>query len=249
MDQLDLHEVERMFTDFRSLESQFWESKFEQEKEQFEEFKARFIPFHADLQGLKKKEAPFFNIFDVLKVSKYETRLHTPFLCHLLNPKASHEQGDLFLNAFFEQVLGLPFEYNNVTQFIITDELSIMNFGQMDIIMLFNYRGRAKAIVIENKIYAHDQPKQLERYYKYLTKSLRLASEDYWLFYLTPYCNSPTSFSIDPDLADSLRQESSLFEIGYYKHVIPWLHSCSKQVCASKVKHTLDQYLLTLSSL
>jgi hypothetical protein len=249
MDQLDLHEVERMFTDYRSLERQFWESKFEQEKEQFEVFKARFIPFQAGLQALKKTEAPYFNIFDILNIKHRETKLHTPFLCHLLDPNASHEQSSLFLDSFFQQALRLPFDFQSINDFIVREEKRTTDLGQLDIFIRFVYHGKLKALVIENKINSGDQDDQLDRYYRYLTDVLQLDSEDYWLFYLTKHGTQPNSKSIDPVLAEELRGLQCLFEIGYYQHITPWLNHCYYSISSQKVKDIIGQYLITLSLL
>lgn len=37
-----------------------------------------------------------FNIFNVLKISRRETVLHTPLIAELLNPYGSHGQGNVF---------------------------------------------------------------------------------------------------------------------------------------------------------
>jgi hypothetical protein len=45
-----------------------------------------------------------YNLFHILKIRHYESRVHTPFLVNLLSPKGSHAQGDLFYRVFLEQV-------------------------------------------------------------------------------------------------------------------------------------------------
>lgn len=48
------------------------------------------------------KRGEKFNIFNILNLSQDETKLHTPFIAELLNPKGSHGMKDAFLREFIE---------------------------------------------------------------------------------------------------------------------------------------------------
>ena len=45
-----------------------------------------------------------FNIFSILRNEPDEVNLHSQFLAELLNPKGSHNQGTILLEAFLKQV-------------------------------------------------------------------------------------------------------------------------------------------------
>ena len=49
------------------------------------------------------KRGEKFNIFNILNLSQDETKLHTPFIAELLNPKGSHGMNDAFLREFIEE--------------------------------------------------------------------------------------------------------------------------------------------------
>ena len=246
---ISLNTIKTLFTEYRTLESRFWQSRFEVEQQQFSQFQQRFLPFDRRLQALRQEETPFFNIFDILNIRHYETKVHTPFLCHLLDPDASHEQGALFLDSFFRNVLNLPFTHDTLSHYKVREELLTDSLGRLDIFMGFIHDDRPKAIVIENKIYAADQEQQLTRYHHYLTDVLSLAPEDYWLFYLTPKGTSPTTNAISAALADQLRQSGCLSTISYHQHITNWLNDCYPRVSSPRVRHTLYQYLITIASL
>lgn len=149
----DIVHFETLFSNYNTLESRFWKQRISEDQQQFNTFKEQFAPFDERMQKLLQKETPYYNIFEILNVKHRETKLHTPFLVHLLNPKASHEQQALFLNIFLKDVLELTITYGASSYFEVHEELSTEQ-GRLDIIMTFLYNGTKKAIVIENKIYA-----------------------------------------------------------------------------------------------
>ncbi len=243
-----IKQFKTLLTEYRKLENTFWQECFEADKSQFKAFQQIFRPFDARMQELLTVETPFYNVFDILNVSRYEEKVHTPFICHLLNPKASHEQKALFLDIFLRNVLELPMSYKDFTFFTINEELSTTD-GRIDIIIEFKVAGRSKAIIIENKIYAGDQESQLERYHNYLVNRLHLNQNDVKLIYLTPQGTKPGPLSISPNLAKELRGSGQLVEIGYRQHIIPWLIDCYQKIKSPRVQQILHQYIKTIESL
>lgn len=138
---------------------------------------------------VEKKEADrrgeSFNIFNVLGVTSDETRTHSAFIAELLDPNGSHGLGDQFLRSFVDTVDCLRSWNFDTKSAKVHKELSIggknedcSEGGRIDIAVESN----GKAIIIENKIYAGDQEKQLVRYYNYGTKN---CSNGFRLLYLT----------------------------------------------------------------
>src|ERR1019366_6297395 len=75
-------------------------------------FLARFAA--AERAGLSKQQqkwevdvAPRFNVFQVLRIERRETKLHSRFLADLLNPRGYHCQEDYFLILFLNESYGL----------------------------------------------------------------------------------------------------------------------------------------------
>lgn len=237
MKEANLKRIQTFFNGYRQLEHTFWRQRLDGEIAQFSQFKEKFGRFNNKLQQLRKEEAPFYNIFSILKIGRYETRVHTPFLCHLLDPDGTHEQGPLFLNTFLEQVLGLKFSYESITNFKVHQEIR-KEIGQLDILLEFTVQGHRKGILVENKIYAPEQPAQLERYFSY---SEKFEPGNFWMVYLTRKGDKP--LSIDPIQANGLRTGGVFKEIGYRQHIVPWLKNCYQQIDTPKVRHTLLQYI------
>jgi hypothetical protein len=109
-----------------------------------------------------------FNVFRLCAVDHYENA-HSRIIAELLNPQGMHGQDDKFLRQF----LSLPTVAQHLRQkgFPLADDMRGLDTatvlteeafpeGRCD--MTIHWRGWC--IVIENKIYAADQVKQLKRY-------------------------------------------------------------------------------------
>src|SRR5688572_11747237 len=100
----------------------------------------------------KLREQNTFNIFSILRNKNDEVNLHSRFIGELLNPIGSHKLGNIFLNHFLKLL-------NINTQGF---EKATVHREYKDIDILI--KSGSKAIILENKIWAEDQEKQLERY-------------------------------------------------------------------------------------
>ncbi|MBO4581022.1 MAG: PD-(D/E)XK nuclease family protein [Bacteroidales bacterium] len=103
-----------------------------------------------------------YNIFSVLGLETNEVRTHSAFLASLLNPNGNHGVGNAFLDAFVNAMHYEKLQLNTMES-SVNVEYDTGN-GRIDILISDNNK---KAIIIENKIYAGDQPEQLKRYYNY----------------------------------------------------------------------------------
>lgn len=197
---------------------------------------------------LLRAEAPGFNVFRIIKLDHYETKLHTPLLGHLLDPRASHGQGRLFLDAFFgalghdEQALA------DISRVVVREEVSTAN-GRIDLLINYRLAGLARAVVIENKIYAADQPDQLERYVDYLRRIRKLAINQMHVVYLTPQGAKPDSYSVSPRTARALRKHNRLQAWSYRKHIRDLLEEALPRVGAAHVRYQLQQYIQLIKQL
>ena len=97
-----------------------------------------------------------------------------------------------------------------------------------------------KAIILENKIYAKDQPQQLDNYFAAL-KGLEYPVEDILLVYLTLDGKDPSQDSF----CTAEKENASLTLMSYKKHIISFLESSLtldtvKQ--SSRLKNTIESY-------
>ena len=151
--------------------------------------------YHAEQERLKKEkeEGKCFNVFSALDICSDEVRLHSRLLATLLNPKANHGLENEFLKLFLI-ALGLPEDYITYCKEQIVErpigEVTETTGGRIDIIL----EDRGHAVIIENKIYAGDQPNQLLRYHNYGVK--QFGENNFKLVYLTLNGSEPSSDSL-----------------------------------------------------
>ena len=139
-----------------------------------------------------------------MHVENDEVRTHSAMLAALMNPKGTHSCGTAFLKLLCQQLHDLVRDsicanfVFDPTHAIVNIEKSIGGIsgdkeegGRMDILIESgNVQGdKTKAIIIENKIYASDQTKQLYRYYQFAEQKYGL--ENSLILYLTLDGHSP----------------------------------------------------------
>ena len=169
-----------------------------------------------------------FNIFRLLRRETDEVNLHSRFLADLLNPKGSHGMGDVFLRLFLVHCELTAADFHLDTAFTLRENANIDILIQND----------REAIIIENKIGAGDQERQLERYADIVTgRRLR-----YRIFYLTLTGHVPSSQS-----SGKLAQREDYHElvrcISYQQHIQNWLTECIQSaVLKPGLRETLVQY-------
>lgn len=149
-------------------------------------------------------------------------------------------------------------EENGHSQFIVellknkknlSDFLNIINFEigfKSDVTITFEEQADTKeskgridifltdgtnALLIENKINANDQPKQLERYSEWATKQ----NFKFELYYLSPYGSNPSKEGLGN------LQFNDIKIISYSKHIREWLTKCLEEKNA--YEDVLNDYL------
>lgn len=191
---------------------------------------------------VEKKEADRrgenFNIFNVLGLTSDETRTHSAFIAELLDPNGSHGLGNQFLQSFVDTIDCLKSWNFDTKSAKVHKELSIggknedcSEGGRIDIAVESN----GKAIIIENKIYAGDQEKQLVRYYNYGTKNY---SNGIRLLYLTLNGDDASEYS-----HEKLVVNEDYYAIAYNHEISDWLQRCIEFSARHPlVRETLIQY-------
>ena len=207
-------------------------------------------------QEERRKRGENFNIFKVLGLSSSEVRLHSAFLAELLNPNGDHGLGDKFLQAFLDGVVH-KIEGFNLFAFDTTSAKVYVEYdigpissdetegGRIDILLEDKDH---QTIIIENKIYAGDQQKQLLRYYNYATKSKNLSytKGQFVLLYLTLYKSTPSEDSLGNYSDIKVEYEP----IGYKQDIWEWLNHCVRiSALYPGIREIINQYIINLNNL
>lgn len=130
-----------------------------------------------DFLEKKAKEGQIgFNIFQIISDKYHREDFHSDFLAILLNPKENHGCGNSFLNLFVSMIEKAMHKYHgkdfNFAHYYSDSEVCReypTNDGRIDILIKSSKNKRA--IVVENKINgAPDMPKQIPRYYNFLSE-------------------------------------------------------------------------------
>lgn len=142
----------------------------------------------------EEKEGENFNVFSALNMCSDEMRLHSRLLATLFNPKSNHGLGNKFLRQFLVTAIKVDDNYITHCNESIAEryvgEVTETTGGRIDIILEDGKHG----IIIENKIYAGDQPNQLLRYHNYGVKTF--GENNFKLVYLTLYGSEPSPDSL-----------------------------------------------------
>lgn len=174
-----------------------------------------------------------FNMFRICGVNHYENT-HSAIIAEFLNPKGTHGLKSKLLECFIES-LGEYFTIQNFNceKSRVRTEHSTEE-GRIDILIEDD---RNKAIIIENKIYANDQPEQLKRYNRYAQSY----KNGYQIIYLTLSGNEASEQSCEG---------VPYVSISYKETIIDWLEKCV--AIASRfpiVRETVIQYINHLKQL
>lgn len=175
-----------------------------------------------------RKRGERFNVFEMLGVAHYEVT-HSKIIAGFLNPQGSHGQGNLFLRLFLQTIETEGKINIDTTNAKVYTEYDTWD-GRIDILIEDNI---GHGIVIENKVYAGDQPEQLKRYNDFAKE--KYGEGNYMIYYLTLYGHEASG-----DSANGIAYKC----ISYYEHIINWLQLCIHE-CATMplVRETLVQYL------
>ena len=169
-----------------------------------------------------------FNIFHACGVNHYETT-HSAILAEFLNPQGSHGQGDIYLKEFLaiigENEVLSPFDTSTAS---VTTEYTLPD-GRLDILIT---NTKNQAIIIENKIYAEDQWKQLKRYNEFAAKKYH--EGNYAILYLTLWGD---------EASEQSGNGVAYTCISYRETILKWL-GCCIQISAQKplIRETMIQY-------
>lgn len=203
-------------------------------KSSFSRLKKEYSALNERIQKQALENAPIFNVFDILQLSRSEVRTHSAMIAELLNPSGNHGQGVLFLKKFIEicvnkdSTFPIPKEIENTSGWEVEVEKVVGRSSRLDIVVSNPSIGHV--IAIENKIDAPEQPGQMQRYSEWLTKRLHIYPQQALIF-LTLYGKK------------SLTAEGVVYlTLSYHEDITNWLDSCIPGIKATNVSATVHQY-------
>ena len=189
-----------------------------------------------------------FNVFNILGIYSSELS-HSSFIANLLNVKGKHGQKDVFLELFIEEFNEM-FEENSLQRNIIKNFNLISSKSVVE-----HYAGKVnyengeggfidilindgeKKIIIENKIWAVDQPKQLLRYNQF--------DKNAPIIYLTLNGKLPSENS-----KGELELGKEFICLSYETNIVNWIEKCIKEMANKPIiRETLNQYLILVKQI
>lgn len=192
-----------------------------------------------------------FNIFRVMGLQNDEVHTHSAMIAALLDPNQSHGAKETFLNLFVEQIKILNEYVGKIRTATVDTERPIgvlsndkETGGRLDVVLDIELiDGKKVLIVIENKIFAGDQQKQLLRYYNYAKE--RKNYSNFFIFYLTLSGDDPSKES-----TDGLKVNYEYYTLSYKSDIYKWLEKClEKTYDRPLVRETIIQYKNLIASL
>lgn len=187
-----------------------------------------------------QKQNTDFNLFTVLRNESDEVNLHSQFIVELLYRIPYYSP--IFLKLFLKTI-GLENEW-------IGSEVRVLKeYKNIDILI----KSRDRNIIIENKIYAEDQDKQLERYYEEVYRPSKNTRDTLKIYYLTLDGADPTKESLGEKLCSMNNVIEGKFivnNLSYKEHISSWIEECIKEsATAPGLRESLIQYLEVVNRL
>ncbi|WP_395148532.1 PD-(D/E)XK nuclease family protein [uncultured Helicobacter sp.] len=135
---------------------------------EYREFFERVKGFLEQAEIHKRRGNNDFNPYLEMWSESNEVKLHSALISGFLNPLGNHYQGDVFLETFLESV-GLKAWFGNTRNARVYKE-----YKNIDVYITNGERH----IIVENKIWAGDQDRQIERYIEIIAKEQSRDSSD-----------------------------------------------------------------------
>lgn len=212
------------------------------------------LDYVAEVEGSFQRDVEHGNAFNFpegMALLRNETAFHSAALAMLLNPCTKHGLGNQFWQAFVSCIGnlldGIGVEKEDVREVEdVRVELKAGDIssdcesgGRIDIVL----RTNNALFVIENKIDATDQPKQLYRYFKWRIQASRrwgLSLDKCHILYLTPFGKDAEKSSI---CGNEYPNGVPYGRISYAREILGWLQEC-KNLSREKIKihYFIEQY-------
>jgi len=192
------------------------------------------------------KQGSEFNIFPILRKISDEVNLHSQLITELLNPYGRHKKNDKFLKIFLKSIQSCKQSSKTTIDFFNNFDIEnstgwnvLKESDKIDI----QIRNRTHAIIIENKIWAQDQPKQLKRYHDKIF-SMGYQDDNIAIIYLTLDGREPTEYTLGE------LEVNRVISLSYQNDISKWIDLCIKESSTfPALRETLVQYQQVIAEL
>ena len=225
---------------------------------EYREFFERVKGFLEQAEIHKRRGNNDFNPYLQMLSKNDEVRLHSRLICGFLNPLGKHYQGDVFLEEFL-QCVGLKAWFGDSSNARVYKE-----YENIDVYITNGERH----IIVENKIWAGDQDRQIERYIEIIAKEQSkdfnddmessesetpqeqgASYDNIAVLYLAPYKRNPSGYSlgkweIQGDYLVDKQGNKVLFKaISYKDEILKWIEKSQAKVgCITNLNAALLFY-------
>lgn len=196
---------------------------------EWHEFEKLLITLQGKIEGIKeikRQKGETFNIFTVLNMERREVETHSVLIYDLIYPNGSHSQGNKYLELFVHKVLRIEeFDFTNIT---VKREEPTDEGRRID----FTIENDQYYIVIEMKVDAGDQKKQLFDYVAHAKKQGKVNKA----YYLTLDGKEASEKSTQCEALDYTRLSFAL-------EILDWIEACiEKSATLPIIRESLIQY-------
>lgn len=200
-------------------------------KQDFDKFVREFSAYLDAANESKKRGNNDYNPLKAVQNVDNEEKMHSGFLYSLLDTRGEHYQDDLFLKLFLE-TLGLDKWFGSTKSARVEKE-----YQNIDIYIT----NGENHIIIENKIWADDQERQIARYIETIHNSSddenneSVNYENIAVVYLSPFGREPSANSLDEwqikgNLLECGNDKIKYKQISYQTDILAWIKKCQKEV-------------------
>lgn len=179
-----------------------------------------------------------FNVFDLIINPYDEVHLHSRMIYSILTERKFQKQ---FLMSFLNSIdVGLPenVAFSDFKNISVEREKAFSN-GRIDLFISFKIKNISYNVLVENKLLACDQPKQMDRYSCYMNS---YPNDNNVVCYLTLDGSAPSE--------DSTKRLDKIKLISYDNEIMNWIEDCIKISSREPgVREVLIQYSSLLERL
>ena len=176
------------------------------------------------------------NIAEIMNSHRLENQ-HSNILSFLIDPKGKHNHKE-YGNSFLEMLKEKGLKLRGSTIVSVEREDSTDEFRRMD---LFIKTG-SDFIILENKIYAGDQPNQINDYLSFVEQQIG-SSENIFVVYLTSFGREPSEVSITKGSLYALKNSCRYVSLSYSSDILNWLMALNTKNEEDVLKAGIIQYI------
>lgn len=197
-----------------------------------------------EYQGDRDKRGLDYNIFTLMDIERDEVTTHEHMIYTILNDRRNLNLREEIVESFLIN-MGLSKSFSN-EKWDVERQYYTENNGIMD--LFFRTSGHSKkCVVVELKVDAVDQPKQLKRYEEYVLENFYKgnSNRNHRIIYLTLDGRNPSGQS-----CEDMQYPKKLLRNSFGENLLPWLESCVEKCKEYDVDSSyIQQYKILVTKL